>query len=277
MKRNALRMFCLVGLLAWMPCTCIAADPSPSAVHDSAGIIAEPSETVDLREPSAIAELKRATDFLTSLSRFHVKVSINYNVFQSDGRLLQFEKTGDVFLQRPDRFFADIRFDDGRWRKIWYDGKMLSIAALSKNLHTRIKVPPTIDATLDILENLFKEPQPFADLLYSDLSPIDQLALEADNVGDSLVNGRPCSHLAFRGKTIDWQIWVEQGTTPFIRKLVISYREEPGKPQSVVLVDLWETPDQFNDSLFEFIVPPDSQWMKMLMPMPRMTDKGGRP
>ncbi len=277
MKRFALTMFCLLACLFWLPFTCVEAGPSLPVEQGSIEIRTKTPESVDLRDPAAIAELKRATDFLTSLPRFHVKASVVYDVIQEDGRSLQFEKIGDVFLQRPDRFFADVRFDDGRWRQAWYDGKMLSIAALTKNLHTRIKVPPTIDATLDIMENLFKEPQPLADLLYSDLSPIDQLALEADVVGDSLVNGRSCKHLAFRGKTVDWQIWVEQGNTPFIRKLAITYRQEPGKPQSVVLIDLWETPDQFNASLFEFIVPPGSQWMKMLMPMPRRIEKGGQP
>jgi hypothetical protein len=154
---------------------------------------------------------------------------------------------------------------------------MLSLAARSQNLHTRIKAPPTIDATLDMLEVLFKEPQPFADLYYSDLSHLNQLATKADVVGDSLVNGRPCTHLAFRGKTVDWQIWVEQGTTPFIRKLAIRYREQPGKPQSVALIDLWETPERFSDRLFKFTVPADSQWMEMLAPMPRRIEEGGRP
>ena len=78
-----------------------------------------------------------------------------------------------------------------------------------------------------MLEGLFKDPMPLADLFYSDLTPLAERAFEADVVGDSLVNGRPCRQLAFRGETVDWQIWVEQGATPFIRKLAISYREVP--------------------------------------------------
>jgi hypothetical protein len=70
---------------------------------------------------------------------------------------------------------------------------------------------------------------------------------------------------------------VEQGATPFIRKLVISYREEPGTPQSVAVLDLWETPDRFSDNLFNFNAPADSQWIDMLAPMPRKMEEGGRP
>jgi hypothetical protein len=128
-----------------------------------------------------------------------------------------------------------------------------------------------------MLEVLFKEPQPLADLFYSDLRPLDQLALEADVVGDSLVNGRPCRHLSFRGKRVDWQIWIEQGKTPFIRKLAISYRDQPGTPQSVALLNYWERPKQFSDRLFNFTAPADSQWIDVLVPMPRGIEKGGRP
>jgi len=275
-KRYIFKMFSVVGLLLCLPQMMFAAGPSASA-EQGALTHAKSAESSDLRDPVAIAELKRATAFLSSLPRFHIKASVVYDVVQEDGRLLQFEKLGDVYLQRPDRFFVKIHFDDGRLRQYWYDGKMLSLAERSRKVHTRIKAPPNIDATLDMLEGLFKDPQPLSDLYYSNLNPLDQLALEADVVGDSLVNGRPCRHLAFRGKTVDWQMWIEQGKKPFIRKLVITYREAPGMPQSVTLFDLWETPKRFSDSLFQFTAPAQSQWIDVLMPMPRKTKEGGKP
>lgn len=244
----------------------------PAAVADVAA-----EEKEDLRDPEALAELKRATDFLTALPRFHIRSSVTYDVLQEDGRLLQFEKHGDIYLQRPDRIFAEVYLDDGRHRQFWYDGKMLSLAERSKNLHTRLKAPPTIDGALDMLEGLFKDPMPLADLFYSDLTPVAERAFEADIVGDSLVNGRPCRQLAFRGETVDWQVWVEKGAKPFIRKLAISYREVPGTPQSVALIDLWEIPERFSDDLFTFAAPAGSQWIDVLVPTPRPVTEGGQP
>ena len=277
MKRYALRAFCLAGLLLWLPHMIFAAEPSPSVDQSAAEDKMETNDVADPRNPAAIAELKRATDFLASLPRFHIKSSVVYDVIQEDGRPLQFEKSGHLYLQRPDRFFAEIQFDDGRRRQYWYDGKMLSLAERSKNIYTRIKTPPTIDATLDMMEGLFKEPQPLADLFYSDLSPLERLAVKADVVGDSRVLGRPCTHLSFRGKTVDWQIWVEKGAKPFIRKLAISYREKSGSPQCVAVLDVWETPDHFKDKLFKFTAPADSQWIDVLIPMPRRIEKGDQP
>jgi hypothetical protein len=246
-----------------------------AAATQAAAEVREPA--AELRDPEALAELKRATDFLTALPRFTLKATVAYDVIQNDGRRLQFEKEGNISLQRPDRVFAEIHFDDGRHRKVWYDGKTLSIAELSKKLHTQTKAPPTIDGMLDMLEVLLKNPLPLADLFYSNLSPLEQRAEEADIVEDSLVDGRPCTHLAFRGETVDWQIWVEQGVTPFIRKLAISYREEPGTPQFFATLDLWETPERFNDDLFTFVAPAGSQWIDVLVPTPRRSTEGAQP
>lgn len=237
----------------------------------------EQTAAEDLRDPEALSELKKATDFLAALPRFQFKAMVFYDVIQEDGRRLQFEKHGTVFLQRPDRLFADISLDDNRHRQIWYDGKALGIAELTKKIHTRLSAPATIDATLDMLENLFKDPMPMADLLYSDLTPLSALAFEADVVGDSLVNGRMCRHLAFRGETVDWQLWVETGEKPFIRKLVVSYREQPGTPQYAALIDDWETPESFGKDLFTFITPEGSEEISILVPMSHRGQKGEQP
>ena len=262
----------LWGALGLLPGTLAPAHAEPAPLPAAAQ-----EDLENLRDPAALAELKRATDFLTGLPRFHIKATVIYDVVQDDGRKLQFEKHGVISLQRPDRFFAEIELDDGRHRKLWYDGKMLSIAELSRKLHTRMSAPPTIDGTLDMLEKLFKDPMPIADILYSDLSPVAQRAFEADIVGDSLVNGRPCVQLAFRGETVDWQIWVEKGDRPYIRKLVISYREQPGTPQSVAMFEHWEAPASFSEELFTFVAPAGSQWINVLAPIAPESGKGGQP
>lgn len=247
----------------------------PAAAGAETGASEDPGE--DLRDPEALAELKRATDFLTALPRFQFKAAAVYDVIQDDGRRLQFEKHGEVYLQRPDKFFADVYLDNGRHRQFWYDGQMLGFAELSRKLHTQLKAPSTIDDTLDLLEELFKEPMPLADLLYSDLSPLGQKAFEADIVGDSLVDDRSCVHLAFRGETVDWQLWVDKGAQPFVRKLAISYREQPGVPQFVAVLKDWETPERFSDGLFSFTAPAGSAWVNILVPMPEKQQEGGQP
>lgn len=231
----------------------------------------------ELRDPDALAELERATGFLTAMPRFQVKAEVVYDVIQRDGRRLQFEKQAEIFLQRPDHFFAEVFLDDGRNRRFWYEGTTLGIAELKNRYHTSVKAPPTIDATLDMLEDLFGYPMPIADILYNDLDPLADLAEEADIVGVSNVRGHPCTQLAFRGKTVDWQIWIDQGEQPYIHKLAVSYRETPGLPQYVAWFKEWKAPETFNENLFVFEVPEKSQFVKVLIPFNRHNREGGQP
>jgi hypothetical protein len=277
MSRWTWRTVCLLGLLLWLPQTAIAAAPAPAPVQAAAETTPEDADTADQRDPEALAELKRATDFLAGLPRFQFSAIVAYDVIQADGRRLQFEKQGEVYQQRPDRFSADVHLDDGRHRQFWYDGKTVSIAEFSKKLHTQIKAPPTIDGMLDMLEGVFKDPMPLADLLYNDLGSLEERALEADIVGDAMVDGRPCTHLAFRGETVDWQMWVEQGDRPFIRKVAVAYREQPGTPQYVAWLDDWQTPEKFSEERFKFTVPADSQWIDLLLAPPQADTEGGQP
>lgn len=259
----------LVATMLWCVPPAFAGSTGAPEGKDSTGT------AEDLRSPEALAELKRATDFLAGLPRLHAHVNLVHDVVQEDGRHLQFEKKGDIYLQRPDRLFVDVKLDDGRHRQSWYDGQNLTIAELSRKQHTRIKAPPTVDEMLDMLEEMLKDPLPLADLFYSDLSPLAQLALEADVVGDSLVNGVPCRHLAFRGTSVDWQLWVEQGNKPFIRKVVISYREVPGVPQFVAWIDLWETPKRFAKDRFTSSPPTGSTLIDV--PVAPRSEEGGQP
>jgi hypothetical protein len=130
---------------------------------------------------------------------------------------------------------------------------------------------------LDMLETLFKDPMPLADLLYSDLSSLEERAIEADFVDENLVGSHLCSHLAFRGEVVDWQLWIDHGEQPFVRKLVISYREQPGEPQFTAWLDGWQMPDRFSDDLFTFVAPAGSTWIDVLINKPRSDENGGQP
>jgi hypothetical protein len=69
------------------------------------------------------------------------------------------------------------------------------------------------------------------------------------------VNGVKCHHLAFRQDVIDWQIWIEDSDHPVPRKVVITYKEQPGHPQFTAILDKWELSASAPDSAFEFSPP----------------------
>ena len=266
MKRTILlcALCVLLGALLFSGVPALAEETSPGNL-----------ETAELRDPEAIAELNRATSFLMEAPQFHINIHVVYDVIQKDGRRLQFEKHGEIYVQRPNRLFADIFLDNERQRTFWYDGEKLSIAEKKQGIHTQIRASKTIDATLDLLEQLHSDPMPLADILYNDLTPLSVNAVEADIVDDSLVSGIKCTHLAFRGETVDWQIWVDQSERPLIRKISVSYRTMPGVPQYTAWINNWVLPDDISENLFQFTAPEGSSFIKMLAPWSGYAQEGG--
>jgi hypothetical protein len=219
--------------------------------------------------------LRDALDYLTSLKKFHLRANAVTDVVQDSGQKLQFGSTLAVNVRRPNRFQGTYTRDNGTQRHSWYNGKIATIYEKSENAYAQIPVPDTIDEALDYLETIIEAPQPLADLLYSDLSYIEEGYQAAMDIGPSKLAEKDCDHLAFRGESVDWQVWVEQGEKPVIRKFLITYKELPGQPQFTANLDQWDVSPELPDNLFEFVAPEGAQRIKVVLSRQRNEDKRG--
>ena len=106
---------------------------------------------------------------------------------------------------------------------------------------------------------------PIADFVYE--NPYEILIENIDSgyvLGRHAVDGHMCHHLAFRQLAIDWQIWIEDGPRPVPRKLIITYREEPGAPQYTARFLSWDFAPRLSDHYFEFDPPADADQIDFL-------------
>jgi hypothetical protein len=89
-------------------------------------------------------------------------------------------------------------------------------------------------------------------------------------VGIVQIEGRPCDQLAFRGGSVDFQVFVERGASPLPRRLVIDYLDEPGRPQFRASLHTWDTSPELPDGLFRLVAPvgaqlvPFEEWSELL-------------
>jgi hypothetical protein len=83
-------------------------------------------------------------------------------------------------------------------------------------------------------------------------------------VGKSVIEGARCDHLAFRAPHVDWQIWVQEGKEPLIRKLVITTRDVVNAPQFSVVATKWNLKPQLTDKAFSFAPPAGAQKVEFL-------------
>ncbi|MCF6310810.1 MAG: DUF2092 domain-containing protein, partial [Verrucomicrobiales bacterium] len=44
-----------------------------------------------------------------------------------------------------------------------------------------------------------------------------------------------------QGEAVDWQAWVKDGAEPTIKKIVLTFKEEQGRPQFIALFRDWDT------------------------------------
>jgi hypothetical protein len=169
--------------------------------------------------------------------------------------MLQFGGVAKLALRRPDRMRA--RLDgDTRQLEMVFDGRTFTVHDAARNVYAQKESPGTVDAALDTLFERYGFSVPLADLLYSDPYQTLMASVGTGNVvGQRILDGVACHHLAFSQETIDWQIWIEDGARPVPRQLVITYKDEPGAPQYIARLSGWDFRPRLSKSFFGFNPP----------------------
>lgn len=202
--------------------------------------------------------LRRATDLLKNAKHLSFHAEINFDEEPRPGLLVQLAGAVDVDLRRPNGLHFDYR-DDGGARTLWYDAGTLTFLDWTDGVFATRDAPPTVDETLDQIEERLGLRLPLGELIASNAS--DALlanTLRGTYLGIHDVEGVPCHHLAFLQENVDWEIWIEDGKVPVPRKFLIRYKREPGWPQyKAVLMD-WKLDAEFAKETFKAKVPKDA-------------------
>ena len=120
-------------------------------------------------------------------------------------------------------------------------------------MYATTAAPPTIDETLDFAREKLDIIAPAAELLYKNAA--EKMLKESSSgfvVGPSVVGGVKCTHLAFRGAEVDWQIWIEDGDKPLPRKFILTSKKVTGEPQFTVLIRSWDVAPKLTNKEFTF-------------------------
>ncbi len=206
-------------------------------------------------EPRADWILKAACDYLQNARRYSYRVATVREVVLETGLKIHFESTGQVAIRRPDGLWSSRKDHRGEFRFI-YDGQYATVVDYGANTYSHVKVPATLDEALEMLSEEYGVRVPLAMLSSQDLyAKIKEKAAAGIYVGLRETGGVLCHQLAFVGDEADWQMWVEDGLRPVIRKIAITRKNKPGQPQYVAALSDWDFAPQFPDSLFAFTPP----------------------
>ena len=175
-----------------------------------------------------------------------------------NGELLHIAHLSKTVFRRPDRLSVDVTGDDGSI-ELLFDGKTIVLYGVEQKKYASIPVPNgNVDQALEIVEERTGTDLPLADLLSQD--PGQSLlsgVTSGGRVGTSVIDGVPCLHFFFNqgSDDLDIELWLEDNEQALPRRLIVTYRALPGRPNFVAELSNWNFSVQPPDSDFEFKPP----------------------
>jgi hypothetical protein len=201
--------------------------------------------------------LKAMSDYLAGQKSLSAKFDSDIEVVTPELQKIQFTSSGEMKMNRPDKLrvrrtggYADV--------ELVYDGKTVSLYGNNAKSYVQADLGGGVDKMIDTLQSRSSAGLPGADLLLSDsYEELMANVIEGRHIGQGVVDGVECEHLAFRGPETDWQIWIETGAKPVPRKYVITSKTVTGAPQYTLKISDWRT-DANADGDFAFKPPADA-------------------
>jgi hypothetical protein len=242
---------------------------------------ASPQRAEPQIEPRADELMHQMSWYLSNLPSFRVDIMNVDESVTTEGQKIQFVSGSRLAVRRPDRLRNE-HVDTNTDTVMRYDGHEISIFGKRTGYYTTAKVPEKLDETVDFVRERFGIDAPAADLILSDpYAALMQDVRTGRYIGREPINGVPCHHLAFKGKDVDFQIWIQEGEKPLPLRYVITSKDVRAEPQFTAMFSNWEPAAVLADDLFQFNAPDGAQRVEFLTPNaarrgPAMKDKEKR-
>ena len=228
------------------------------------GACAAPAQAQTNIAPQAERILSAACQYPAEAPFFTLNAEVWREHVNASGQKLQFSRTVSMDVKRPNRLHMEIASPHSQ-RGFWYDGKSMTILDRDAGLFSMATMPNTLDAALDQARDQFGIDLPLVDLAVSDpYKNATAKVMKGTYYGLSPVLGVNCHHLAFTQQNVDWQIWIQDGPQPFIRKFVIVHKDEEGAPEFTALITRWDMTQRIADGDFAFEPPRGVSKIEML-------------
>jgi hypothetical protein len=219
-------------------------------------------------EEKADTVLRQMSSFLESQNQFQFTANTIRDVLSSNGVLVQITQDVEVVVNRPNQFKVETSGDLVK-RQLWYDGTTVALLDSERGVYATREAPDTINATLDALIEKFGVNMPLADLMYSDIyDGLTKNVVAGYYFGLSEVDGVPCHHLVFVQDNVDWQIWIEDSDTPLPRKVAVGYKNRPGVPRYLAIINNWNLTPEIAKDEFTFSPPADAKEVEFVQVTP---------
>ena len=216
------------------------------------------------KEPDPLVILKEACDYLKSLKQFSFHSEVIDEQVYYQGRKLQYGIEMDTFVKRPDMLRVNAVGDIVN-RQFFFNGKTITLYDKDAKIFAAMDVPPDIEAALEKAHKEYGVRVALADLASPELWDLVSKKIgHSLYVGMSDVRGVPCYHLAFDNEDVNLQVWVDAGTQPLPRKIVLNYKKLEGSPEWTAYLSHWKTSAHLATAMFNFVPPSGVEKVKFV-------------
>jgi len=207
-------------------------------------------------DPEAMNLLHRMTDYLGGLQQFSVDTQTTVEAVLTTGQKLQFDTLNKVMVRRPDKLRGQ-RNGDLVNQTFYYDGKTLTIYNPTDKYYATLPAPATLEKMLHFARESLGIVAPSGDLVYNNAYELLTRGVTwAIVVGKAVITGVKCDHVAFSRPDVDFQVWISEGDPPLPHKYVITTKDVPEQPQSIVIMTNWSVSPELPNAMFTFVPPP---------------------
>lgn len=196
--------------------------------------------------------LKGMTDYVSGLDKISFDYSVDLEAVTKKGIKLQFSASGQMLLDRPDKFLIT-RTGGHSDIELVSDGKKVTLYGRMKNAYAVNEAPESLDAFVNQARDKRGVEFPGADLFLTNVhEELTEPVTEAMYLGAGIVDGVECEHLAFRTPEVDWQIWVAAGDKPYPCKYVVTSKLVDAAPQYQMRIRNWSDAPNISSESFAF-------------------------
>jgi hypothetical protein len=203
-------------------------------------------------EAEALALLKGMSDYVGSLKNIEANVDTAVEIVTPEMQKISFTSSSMLRLNRP----SQVRLErKGGFATIdlLFDGAKLTIRERDTNVYAQVDAPGTTEQLIDAMHNQLGMAVPGADLLLRDSYNILVAdVLDAKVIGQGVIGGELCDHIAFRNFDTDWQLWIRAGAEKAPCKMIITSKLIGMAPQYTVHVRSFKGNVKFAPDTFAF-------------------------
>lgn len=231
-----------------------------------------PADDPTKMEPAAVNALNEMGAYLRTLKDFQVQSTGTSEIVLTDGQKVQLAQTTNLIAKRPDRLMADVVSDQGAKLYV-YDGKTFSILSRDDNYYATVPAPGTLLEVANVLDDKYNIELPLVDLfLWGSPGATAPKLTSAIDIGSSDVGGITCEHYAYRQEGLDWQVWIQKGSHPLPKKMVLTTTTDEARPQHTSVLT-WNLAPSYNEATFAFEPPPDAHKISFASALPKKQKK----